>query len=323
MSSSVQQLPDVLSGSRHELNDPAAGRISYVCDGPGTSASSASSSRTPVLLIHSINASASAHEIKPIYDALKKDRWVYALDLPGFGHSERSDRPYLQSLMVNAILAMIDTLRAETGADRIDTLAVSLSCEFLAKAALKQPEAVRSLALVSPTGFARNTPRNGSPEDSIGKPSVLKLFNGTRVGRGLFKLLTSEWSIRFFLRKTWGSKDIDEGMFRTSIRMARHPGAEHAPFYFISGFLFSAGIPEVFRALRQPVWLAHGVRGDFNDFSRTDGITEQENWTRDCFETGALPYFEVPEAFMAQYRQFLEQVDEVRIQKARQDEASH
>lgn len=230
------------------------------------------------------------------------------MDLPGFGHSKRSDRPYLQALMVDAILAMIESIRKETGAEQVDVLAVSLSCEFLAKAALRQPEAIRSLALVSPTGFARNTPRKGKAEDSIGKGWVLKLLNGTRLGSGLFNLLTSERSIRFFLRKTWGSKDIDEGMFRTSVRMARHPGAEHAPFHFISGFLFSACIPDVFRAVRQPIWLGHGTRGDFNDFSRTDGITEQKNWTTSVFETGALPYFEVPDAFMEQYAQFLNRV---------------
>jgi pimeloyl-ACP methyl ester carboxylesterase len=302
-------LPDVLSGDRRDLHDSSAGRISYASDGPGTAQSPEGPSSRPILLIHSINASASAHEIKPIYDDLKSDRPVYAMDLPGFGHSERSDRPYLQELMVDSILAMVEAIRSETGTDAVDTLAVSLSCEFLAKAALKRAETIHSLALVSPTGFARNTPRKGPPEDSIGKPGVLKFLNGTRAGSFLFKLLTSEWSIRFFLRKTWGSKDIDEDMFRTSVRMARHPGAEHAPFHFISGFLFSAGIQAVLRAVRQPVWFAHGTRGDFNDFSRTDGITEQDNWTTRCFETGAMAYFEVPDSFMENYRRFLDGLD--------------
>jgi pimeloyl-ACP methyl ester carboxylesterase len=309
MKTNEHTLPDVLSGQRRELEDSSAGRISYASDGPQDADSANEEALLPLLLIHSINASASAHEIKPIYDAFKGSHRVYAMDLPGFGHSERSDRPYLQPLMVDAILAMVEAIRAETGARQVDVLAVSLSCEFLAKAALLAPDRIRSLALVSPTGFARNTPRKGRPEESIGKDWVLGLLKGTRMGNALFRLLASERSIRFFLRKTWGRKEIDEDMFRTSVLMARHPDAAYAPFHFISGFLFSAGIPDVFRKLRLPVWLSHGVRGDFNDFSRTDGITEQDNWTTSRYETGALPYFEVTEPFIWDLRTFLDRAD--------------
>ena len=51
--------------------------------------------RPAALLIHSINAAASAYEVKPIYDAMRRHkRRVYSVELPGFGFSDRSDRPY-------------------------------------------------------------------------------------------------------------------------------------------------------------------------------------------------------------------------------------
>jgi pimeloyl-ACP methyl ester carboxylesterase len=46
----------------------------------------------PMLLVHSVNASASAAEMAPLFDYYRQSRSVYALDLPGFGFSDRSDR---------------------------------------------------------------------------------------------------------------------------------------------------------------------------------------------------------------------------------------
>ncbi|GAC1631487.1 MAG: hypothetical protein NVS9B10_24950 [Nevskia sp.] len=60
----------------------------------------------PLLLIHSINASGSAYEIKPLYAHYRGERPVLALDLPGFGCSGRSDRACTPRLMTDAVLAM-------------------------------------------------------------------------------------------------------------------------------------------------------------------------------------------------------------------------
>lgn len=301
--------PPVLSGDRRSIDDIRAGRISFYVDGPERPPASGEEHPRPVLLVHSINASASAHEVKPLFDAMKQDRRTYAIDLPGFGHSERSDRPYPQQVMVDAIEALLAEIRLDTQVDRVDTLAVSLSCEFLAKVALRSPDSVRSLALVSPTGMAKNTSTKGSPEDDLGRPGVLRFLKRPSVGPRLYRLLSSRPSIRFFLRKTWGRKEIDEQMFETSCRMGRQPGAHWAPFHFLSGYLFSANIPVAFKALRHPVWLSHGVRGDFTDFSKAEDYADKPNWRITELDTGALPYFEVPEAFIDGWKQFMADID--------------
>jgi pimeloyl-ACP methyl ester carboxylesterase len=305
MYTNSEDLPVVLTGERLIVDDEKAGRIHIFADGPMYAQGARPSSARPVLLVHSINASASAHEVKPLYDELKRDRPTYALDLPGFGHSEHSDRDYLQSLMVEAIVVAARTISRRHGSVAVDALAVSLSCEFLAKAAIKRPELIRSLALVSPTGFASNASRKGSAEDDCGRPGVLRFLKRPKIGTGLYRLLSSAPSIRFFLRKTWGSKQIDEEMFETSCAMAKHPNAHRAPFYFLSGFLFSANIGRAYRAIEQPVWMSHGTRGDFTDYSRKEAIEDRANWQITVYEAGALPYFEVGRRFTDQYRAFL------------------
>ena len=305
MNTNSKGLPVVLSGERLIVEDEKAGRINLFADGPARVTKAGAENRRPVLLVHSINASASAHEVKPIFDALKGERPTYALDLPGFGLSERSDRDYVQPLMVEGILAAARTISKRHGGSSVDALAVSLSCEFMAKAALEAPDLIRSLALVSPTGFARNASRKGRAEDDCGRPGVLRFLKRPKIGKILFRLLSSAPSIRFFLRKTWGGKEIDEDMFETSCAMAKHPNAHRAPFYFLSGYLFSANIGPAYEALQQPVWMSHGTRGDFTDYSCTGPIEGHSNWQISVFEAGALPYFEIGQHFIAQYRAFL------------------
>lgn len=322
MTSSDPQLPHVLSGQRCEIHHPRVGLLSYYVDGPDRESGVPSGPTPPLLLVHSINAAASAHEVKPLFDAFKKVRRTYALDLPGFGHSERSDRTYDQGLMVTAIEALVAEIRSKEQCREIDALAVSLASEFLAKVALRRPDEIRSLALVSPTGFARDTATGGPPEADCRRPGVLRVLDLPLLGKALFRLLTSRPSIRFFLQRTWGSKQIDEDMFRASCRVCRADGAHRAPFHFIAGYLFSADIPSVFQALEQPVWLAHGVRGAFADFSRVAHFADEPNWRITTFQTGAMPHFEAREAFIDEYTRFLRCVGERRPDRRSTDDGS-
>lgn len=289
-------LPHAVPGERREL-DSRAGRLSYYVAGPVGA--------PPLLLIHSVNAAGSAYEVGPLYEHYAAGRTVYALDLPGFGFSERSDRAYTPRLMADAILAMADEIRSAHGGKPIDALALSLSSEFLARAASEAPGMFRTLALISPTGFDRRTPDDAPPDSTRAMPRLRKAFDVPLWSRAFFDLLTSKPSIRFFLRKTWGSRDIDEGMVDYDHLTTHQPGAQHAPYAFVSGFLFSRGIRRIYRALGHPVWMAHGQRGDFTDYSAAGAFAKHPNWTVQSFPTGALPHFEVLGEVTRAYDAFL------------------
>ena len=292
-------LPPAVSGDRRDFMS-SAGRLSYYVAGAGQNGA------PPLLLVHSINAAGSAYEVRPIYEKIRLRRRVYALELPGFGFSDRSDRRYRPRLMTDAIHAMVDEIRRAHGPGAIDALAVSLSSEFLARAASEAPYAFRSLAIVSPTGFDRRAPHHGSPGATRGNPTLYAAFNFPLWSRGFYRLLTSRASIRYFLQKTWGSKAIDEGLLAYDYLTTHQPGARHAPYDFVSGFLFSADISSIYRQLTLPVWMMHGVRGDFTDYSGKSAVADKPNWTIEVLPTGALPYFEMPDVFVQKYEAFLE-----------------
>lgn len=258
-----------------------------------------------MLLIHSINAAGSAAEMRPVYERYGASRAVYAIDLPGFGFSDRSDRAYLPRLMTDAVHAMVARIRAEQNAAQVDALALSLGCEFLARAAQESPSDYNSVALVSPTGFNGKKPRLGPAESLVGSYRARRVLAWSGWSDGLFRQLTRPGVIRFFLEKTWGSKQIDDALFQYDVITTRQPEAKHAPLYFLSALLFSADIMRVYDALKVPTWLVHGVRGDFVDYRLKSRFAKTANWSIDVMATGAMPFFEIPDQFFARYDAFL------------------
>lgn len=302
---SAPTLPPALSGERREI-DGIAGRLSFYVAGPEDAGSSAAAAdRTPLLLLHSINASGSAYEVKPLFDHYRQHRPVYAPDLPGFGFSERSDRPYLPRLMTDAVHAMVAEIRRLHGDVQIDVLGVSLGSEYAARAAQEAAPRFRSVALVSPTGFNRGAPFDGPLGSNRGIGWLRRFFINPRWSDGIYRWLTKRSVIRYFLKKTWGSAQIDEGLLDYDVLTTLQPNAKHAPFWFVSAFLFSADITRVYQALSMPVWMVHGVRGDFVDYRHKSAYAHQPNWTFDVMPTGALPYFERCDEFVALYDAFL------------------
>ena len=261
---------------------------------------------TPVLLIHSINASASAFEVAPLYEHFRKTRPTYALDLPGYGLSDRSDRTYSIRLMTDAVLAVLAHIRSQHGGSAVDVLAVSLSSEYAARAACEVPDAVRRLALVSPTGFSGRKCFYGAPGSSRGIKWLHEFLANPRWSNGLYRTLTRPGVIRYFLERTWGSKNIDEALWRYDLLTTQQPGARYAPLYFLSAHLFAADINTLYEKLACPVWVSMATRGDFTDYRGRFKVAQRANWQFCSMPGGALPYFEDLAAFTAKIDPFLE-----------------
>jgi pimeloyl-ACP methyl ester carboxylesterase len=251
----------------------------------------------PLLLVHSVNAAASAAEVRPLHEHCAGSRTVFSMDLPGFGASARRAELYTARKMTDALHAATRQIRAQCAGAQVDALALSLSCEFLARAAHERPADYRSLALVSPTGLSGRTERRGAPGSTAEVPGLHRLL--TALSPGIYRALTRPGVIRFFLRKTWGGAQIDEAMFDEAVRAARSAGAEHAPLSFLCGALFSKDILNLYEGLALPVWMCHGVRGDFTDYRQKALLQERANWWTQVFQTGALPHFEVLADFCA------------------------
>ncbi len=288
-------LPPALAADAFDLDGPA-GRVHVYAAPAGAG--------TPLLLVHSVNAAGNARELRPVFEHCRGRRPAYALDLPGFGLSDRSDRAYTPRLMTDAVANVAAEVGRRHGGAPIDLLALSLASEFAARAVSEAPAGFRRLALVSPTGFNGTARREGPPGSTRAVPGLhaalaLPLWSGA-----LFRGLTRPGVIRFFLEKTWGGRDIDEDLWQYDVAVTRAPEAKHAPLHFLGGGLFSADIHRVYDTLALPVWMSHGTRGDFVDYRGKRFFEGRPNWYFDVFETGALPHFERPDAFFTRFDAF-------------------
>lgn len=259
----------------------------------------------PLLLVHSINAAAGAHEMRPLVERFAATHTVYTPDLPGFGASTRGPQPYSPRLYTDSLLALAEAVAARHGGAPLPALALSLGCEFLARAAVEAPGRFSRLALVSPTGLMGHKPRRGPAGATREVPGLHAALAGPGWGGALFRQLTRPGVVRYFLRRTWGSEQIDETLWADAVAAARAPGAEHAPLAFLSARLFSADVLALYEALALPVWASHGTRGDFTDYRGRAFLDGRANWHWTVYPGGAMPYFEHRQDFGDALARFL------------------
>jgi pimeloyl-ACP methyl ester carboxylesterase len=189
----------------------------------------------PLLFIHSINAAPSAIELKPLFQHFRASRPVFAPDLPGFGRSTRHVGTMAASDFAKNIASIIDEMAPS---ELPDVIALSLGCEFVARAVVDCGAAVRSLTFISPTGFSRRQP----PAPQAQK-RLKRLFNFAGFGRGAFKLLRLERSIRYFYGMNFSGLVPNE-LVTYALKTARQPGAHEMPLQFLSMGLFTANAAE-------------------------------------------------------------------------------
>ncbi|MBZ0280142.1 MAG: alpha/beta fold hydrolase [Anaerolineae bacterium] len=272
-----------VDAERRAFLSSEAGLLSYYVDRrkPGR----------PLVLLHSINAAASAYEMRPLFEHYRELRPVYALDLPGFGFSERSEREYSPRLYIQAVL---DFLMSEVG-QPADVIALSLGGEFAAHAALARPDLFRSLTMISPTGFTKR-----EHQESVQWVSQKGLSQGLHGlfafplwSQAFYDLLATRSSIRYFLQMNF-EDTVDKGLEDYAYATSHQPGARHAPLYFISGNLFTANIYEaVYKRLETPTLVIYdrdpNVRFDLLE----NILHEGEDWNAARIApTLGLPQFE-------------------------------
>ena len=184
----------------------------------------------PLLFVHSINAAPSAIELKPLFQHFRSYRSVYAPDLPGFGRSTRHVGMMTASEFAKNISSIIDQM---SPSEPPDVIALSLGCEFVARAVVECGASVRSLTFISPTGFSRR-----QPPPLQAQKRLRRLFDFAGFGRGAFKLLRLERSIRYFYGMNF-SGSVPSELVAYALKTTRQPAAHEMPLQFLSMSLFT------------------------------------------------------------------------------------
>jgi pimeloyl-ACP methyl ester carboxylesterase len=168
----------------------------------------------------------------PLFEHYRHSRPVYAPDLPGFGLSTRRDRPYTRAFFTEVVTALLVEVERLHGVAP-DVIALSLTAEFAARAITQQGAPVHSLAVISPTGLGDRP----LPPERVSRV-IERVVQTPVLGKGLYALLTSKASIRFFLGKAFVNA-VPTRLVDYAIATTKHPDAHWAPFAFLSMRLFT------------------------------------------------------------------------------------
>jgi pimeloyl-ACP methyl ester carboxylesterase len=287
------EMGDAIAAPRATVDTSAAGAMSYYSD--------TSVSGRPLLLLHSINAAPSAFEVQPLFEVFRRRRPVFAPDLPGFGFSERADIDYSPALYAEALTEFSQRVIGEA----CDALALSTTSEFLARAAVDAPGRFTSLALISPTGLSERPPPSATTSKRLQRAFGLPLL-----GEGLYRLLTSRASIRYFLNLNFRG-EVPVELVDYAYATAHQPKARYAPYRFLSMALFTRDVAsDVYARVASPTLVIYD-RDPNVSFEKLDGLlAENSLWqARRITPTLGLPHWEQPGKTVAALEQFWEEAD--------------
>ena len=172
-----------------------------------------------LILLHGVHAAATSQEFDRVFDRLCEDHHVLVPDLPGFGRSSRPPVTYTSALYEEFVADF-----AVAHAVEATCVATSLTGAYAARVADRA--GFSRLVLVCPTGDAG--PR---------RPWLRALFRAPVLGEGLFNLLVSRPSLRYFDRVEGYADGADETTLDYQWRTAHREGARYAPASFVGGYL--------------------------------------------------------------------------------------
>jgi pimeloyl-ACP methyl ester carboxylesterase len=253
----------------------------------------------PLVLVHGVDAAASSDEWRAVAGALAETHRVVAVDLPGFG---LSDRPNLAYQAADYVDFLDDFLRDVLG-EPATIVGSSLSAAYAIAVTARSPERVRSLLLVCPTGLEHLADPPKTWQRALGILLRLPI-----VGAAAFNALVSRRAIGYFLgERTFANPSlVTPEVVDAYYRASHQEGARFAPAAFVSGAL-NLSVRETYPSLTQPVFIIWGRDARITPVSDANLFIQTRRQTRlkVLDRCGLLPHVEKAEAFLEIARQAL------------------
>lgn len=202
----------------------------------------------PLVLLHSLEIGASSYEMRGLIASLAQHYRVYALDLLGFGLSDRPKIAYTADLYVNLCRDfLVDVVRQPA-----TLLASGLSCNYSIAIAASHPDLCHRLVLLSPVAVFK--PRERHRWLSL-------LAENPTLGLVLYSLLTMHVVLRevVALRQGLGYQHVPAKELNDISAAAHQIGAEYAVLALMAGKL-DLPVSDQLRMLQQPNLTIWGTR---------------------------------------------------------------
>jgi pimeloyl-ACP methyl ester carboxylesterase len=280
--SAKPKLPDTISPAifATRIFYSSRGQVVYHESGQGA----------PLIFLHGVYVGASSYEWSKVYPHFAEAHQVLAVDLLGFGESERPDAALSA---VDHVRILAELLQAKCGGERATMVASGLGAGFATVLAAQHPDLINRLILLMPTGGV------DSGRGRLAKR--YRLFSGIPVLNKVYyrRYLSTRIRIRAWL-KSFGFADPEktsDEMIEVLTNCAQQFGAERAIFQWMMR-RFNLGLEKRLAELSQPVTL---VWGDKAVYPPLDWAYRLQPVAKQCSlvvleNTGMLAPLESPDA---------------------------
>ena len=218
----------------------------------------------PLLLIHGFAPGASSYEWRKNIDTLSSQFRVYAIDLLGFGLSDRPAIDYTPETFTDLISDFI----REVIARPTIVVAHGITCAFVIADAYRHPQLFERLVLVSPPpGMLQEStpgPLNAAWKFALRLPVL---------GQFAYNLLTSRQAIRgYFDRQGYQNPSlITDDLVEYIYTSAHQPNSRFAMTPFLSNYL-TMDVHEALARLQMPVVAIWGREGTLTPSEASDAF---------------------------------------------------
>jgi pimeloyl-ACP methyl ester carboxylesterase len=231
-------------GGEARFFDWKYGRIFYKTSGR-------QNSRPPLLFVHGVGAGSSSFMWRKNFDMLARDFPVYAIDLLGFGFSEKPGAaPYSADLYVELIT---DFIREVVGYPA-NVIASSLGAAYVVRVADEHRELISGLVLNAPAGADSFRNRPG-----MAGAAFYGLLQSPVLGTSFYNVMASERSIRDYAKKQlfYDHRRVTDRLVAHLYATSHQSGALHAIAAFLAGYL-NLDMRAAFARFDQPSVLVWG-----------------------------------------------------------------
>lgn len=272
-----------VDAEQHTYQSPTAGRINFYQKG--------SCKQTPLLLVHGLHKFAGLYDILPIFEAFGNSRPVYAIDLPGFGRSEKTDRPYRPSMYREAIT---DFIKNQIGKPS-HVLTLGNASEFAGTAAVAEPSWIKSLVMINPTGFAmpQTALLTANSYREKWQDFFLSYLRVPLWSLPLYDIMASRLKVAGYYRDRF-TYNVPTDLIELAYTSAHQTGAHFAPLIYLSGKLSTPDIrTKVYEKITQPVLLIYDNEIGKSFDMLPQMVRDHSNWkTWRSRSTKGMPHFE-------------------------------
>lgn len=269
------------------------GRVFYKVSG-------AEKSGPPLVFIHGIGAGSSSFMWRKNFDELSKNVRVYALDLLGFGFS---DKPSSASYSADLYVELITDFIREVSGFPVNIIASSLGAAYAIRVADEHPELIDSLILNGPTGSDTLNRRPG-----MAGAAFYGLLQSPVLGTSFYNVMASERSIRDYARDNlfYDHRRVTDRLVANLYATSHQPGAQHAIAAFLSGYL-NTDTRSPFSRLTQRIVLVWGKQDTTTPVEKGESLKAlNPRATLEVFDyCRMMPEQEQPEKFNALVRETL------------------